>query len=230
MSDTDPTIAGDESYRLIRVLNEDRTFLCADAAENLVVLKRLDEDCLHRNQLHPSIRDRLAKIRELAHPRIAPLRGVERWKGQAFMVWVYLNGETFDDALTKPTADLSAMAAELLANTEALGRLGLVHGNLHGKNIIVRPDGRVWLTDFSPYLYTDPQVDIAAISLLLNEERLPRKVPSAAGTESQAINYRATSLVAAFICILLAVGFALIYPAVIGKSINRQPATFPSLR
>ena len=43
-----------------------------------VVLKRMDDDCLLRGQLHPSIRERLARVRELAHGGVANLYGVAR--------------------------------------------------------------------------------------------------------------------------------------------------------
>ena len=46
-----------------------------------VVLKRLDEDCLWKGQLHPSVKDRLARVRELAHQGVANLHGVERDQG-----------------------------------------------------------------------------------------------------------------------------------------------------
>jgi len=133
------------------------------------VLKRLEDDCLHRQQLHPSIKDRLARVRELAHPRIATLRTVERWNGMACLVWTYLDGETWDDAIAAEGANLPALCSALAATVDALHETGIVHGSLHGRNVIVRPDRQVWLTHVSPYLYTDPQVDIAAVVTLLRE-------------------------------------------------------------
>jgi tRNA A-37 threonylcarbamoyl transferase component Bud32 len=165
----------DEAYSLLQTLTADRTFLCTDVSSNIVVLKRLDEDCLHRRQLHPSIRERLAKVRELPHPRLATLRGVERWRGMACLVWTWLDGETWDDCVGKPMENFGALASALVEAVEALHELGIVHGNLHGRNAIVRPDGQVWLTDVSPYLYTDPAADIAAVIRILDEAvpRLP---------------------------------------------------------
>ena len=67
-----------DSYRLIQPLTPLRTFLCHDASANIVVLVKLEIDCLHGQQLHPNIRDRLAKVRELPHARLATLRHVLR--------------------------------------------------------------------------------------------------------------------------------------------------------
>ena len=156
-----------DSYRLIETLTADRTFLCSDASANVVVLVKLEEDCLHRGQLHPSIRDRLARVRDLPHPRVATLRGVERWNGLACMVWVYLDGETWEDHIRQHPAQFPALAAGLTATIGTLHDTGIVHGNLHGKNIIVRPDRQAWFTQVSPYLYADPTVDVGALTQLL---------------------------------------------------------------
>jgi hypothetical protein len=162
-------------YRLLQELVPGRTFLCCDVSENIVVLKRLDDDCLHRNQLHPSIKDRLSHVRELAHPRMATLRSVERWNGLACMVWIYLDGHSWEEAITNPNANRIELCSALAATVDALHEIGIVHGSLHGRNIIVRPDRQVWLTDVSPYLYTDPQADLAALVQLMRDiaGRLP---------------------------------------------------------
>jgi len=147
-------------------------------SENIVILKKLEDDCLHRAQLHPSIRDRLARVRELAHARIATLRSVERYEGSACLVWIYLDGEPWDDSLDTSTIDLLKLCIGLATAVDALHEIGIVHGSIHGRNIIVRPDRQVWLTHVSPYLYTDPNADIAAVIELLRQagKRLPPDV------------------------------------------------------
>src|SRR5881227_419589 len=61
-----------------------------------VVLKLLDPDCLLRPapnpKLHPSIRDRLARVRELAHAGVANLYGVEHDAGRVYLVWEFIDG------------------------------------------------------------------------------------------------------------------------------------------
>jgi hypothetical protein len=166
-SDENIIEAEPHGYRLLQELVSGRTFLCCDVSENIVVLKKLDDDCLHRQQLHPSIKDRLSHVRELAHPRMATLRSVERWNGLACMVWIYLDGNTWEDAAANTNRNLPELCSALAATVDALHEIGIVHGSLHARNVIVRPDRQVWLTDVSPYLYTDPRADIAAFVKLM---------------------------------------------------------------
>jgi len=100
---------------------------------------------------------------------MATLRSVERWDGKPYLVWIYLDGETWDDAIANPKANLPALCSSLAATVDALHEIGIVHGSIHVRNAIVRPDRQVWLTHVSPYLYTDQQVDFAAIAKLLRD-------------------------------------------------------------
>ena len=61
---TPPELCG---YRIERALAPDLSYLAIGPGGRRVVLKRVDEDCLLRNKLHPSIKDRLGRVRELAH-------------------------------------------------------------------------------------------------------------------------------------------------------------------
>ena len=74
--------AGDRSeiggYRVLRTLLSDQSWLAEAPGGRRVVLKVLDEDCLWKGQLHPNIKDRLGRVRELAHVGVANLYGVER--------------------------------------------------------------------------------------------------------------------------------------------------------
>src|SRR4051812_50121461 len=57
-----------------------------------VVLKPLDGDCLLDGQLHPMIRQRLERVRELPLTGVANLIGVERVHGDAQLVWEFVDG------------------------------------------------------------------------------------------------------------------------------------------
>src|ERR1044071_6046711 len=63
-------------YRILRTLSAGHSFLAEETGGQRVVLKVLDEDCLLRGQLHPNIHDRLERVRELAHPKVANLHSV----------------------------------------------------------------------------------------------------------------------------------------------------------
>jgi hypothetical protein len=173
------------------------TFLAIGPGGRGVVLKKLDDDCLLRGQLHPSIRERLARVRELAHGGVANLYGVglggggaeipadsEKNRaekndaeknstaagGQAWLIWEYVEGRPFDEYAADPgrsLRDLAAAGRELALALDLLHMQGIVHGSIGGGNVIVAPAGAVRLTHVSPLLYTDPGPDAEAVVHLL---------------------------------------------------------------
>jgi hypothetical protein len=141
-----------------------------------LVLKALDPDCLlqagAKPKLHASIRDRLARVRELAYGRVANLYGVERDRGKAYLVWEYVPGSTLESwAMRKDVSprELLLMARELILTVEALHSRGIVHGAIHGRNVFVDAPGKLKLTHVSPLLYTDPQQDLKCIAEMLHD-------------------------------------------------------------
>ena len=154
-----------------------------------VVLKKMDDDCLLRGQLHPSIRERLSRVRELAHGGVANLYGVARdgggkeagaegngagaggdGTGQAWLIWEYVEGQPFADYAAAPGRslhDLAAVGRELALALDLLHMQGIVHGAIGGGNVIVSPSNTVRLTHVSPLLYTDPVPDAEAVIHLL---------------------------------------------------------------
>jgi serine/threonine protein kinase len=163
-------------YRIIRALSKDKSLLALGHGDAQVVLKMLEPDCLQRGQLHPNIRDRLARVRELAHPGVANLHGVERDSGRPYLVWQYIPGknlEEFARDAASPDA-LAPLARELMLTVESLHAQGIVHGAIHPRNIIVDVVGHVRVVDISPLLYDDPAADdsaaIAAIRSVLQQK------------------------------------------------------------
>lgn len=151
-----------------RVLTPDHTFLALGPGGRNVVLKTIDPDCLLRGALHPSVRDRLSRVRELAHGSIANLFGVEREGDAAYLIWEYVEGITFDlYAANRTPRELAVAARELVMAVDLLHMQGIVHGALIGSNVIVTPGGGVRLTHISPLLYSDPGVDLECIWNLL---------------------------------------------------------------
>jgi hypothetical protein len=132
----------------------------------------LDDDCLWNGQLHPNIKDRLGRVRELAHVGVANLYGVERDDGLTYLVWEYVEGKTLEEYAASPACgqrDLLVVARELVLGVEMLHARGIVHGTIKGSNAIVTPGGRVVITHVSPLLYSEPGEDVAAVWLLLRE-------------------------------------------------------------
>src|ERR1041384_4172654 len=119
-------------YRILRTLSAGHSFLAEETGGQRVVLKVLDEDCLLRGQLHPNIHDRLERVRELAHPKVANLHSVERMGATAYLVWEYLEGQSLETyASSHLTQELLPLARQLVLAVEALHALGIVHGAIH---------------------------------------------------------------------------------------------------
>jgi hypothetical protein len=130
----------------------------------------MEEDCLLKGQLHPAVKERLARVRELAHGGVANLFGVERDAGAAWLVWEYAEGKPFDVYAADPDRSLRELAAagrEVALAVDLLHMQGIVHGSIHGGNVIVAPGGAVRLTHVSPLLYTDPGPDAEAVIAML---------------------------------------------------------------
>jgi hypothetical protein len=140
----------------------------APVAAASVVRKRLDDDCILDGELHPSIRQRLARVRELPLTHVANLLGVEKDDGGvAQLIWQFVPGTP----LEKIRGDAPAWnrwAREVILAVEALHATGIVHGAIHERNVIIDPRGEVRLTHVSPLLYTDTDHDAADVTDMLD--------------------------------------------------------------
>ena len=188
-----PTSLG--GYTIERELAPQRTYLATASDGRRVVLKMLDPACLLDGQLHPSVRERLARVRELAEKNVANLHGVERDGSYTYLVWDYVPGTTFTDASSAdwPHRDLLQLSRELVLLVEALHAGGIVHGAITGGNVVVDPSRRLRLTHISPLLYSDPRHDTQAVATLLErtvanrrETELPLGRALASARESHA--------------------------------------------
>lgn len=160
-------------YPLHSWLAEGRTALCSSDGGRLLVLKRLPNECLQGTQLHASVRDRLTRVKELAHRQVANFVGVERDRGgDAWLVWEYIDGEPLDKYLANPSRSprqVLLMLRELMLAVEGLHALGIVHGAIHPQNVIVGQTGELRLTHVSPLLHHDPDADYDAVAVLLQQ-------------------------------------------------------------
>lgn len=138
-------------------------------ADRRTILKPLDEDCLLDGELHPSIALRLNRVREIPSTVVANLHGVERIDGRPHLVWEFVPGRTLESVMDSMSPkELAAVRSELLVALQAMHSLGLVHGAVHPRNVIIAPDGQVKLTHVSALLYTDPREDLAAMETMFD--------------------------------------------------------------
>lgn len=145
-----------------------------DPGEKKFILKLLEADCLLEGKLHPSIRERLERVRELPARRVANLHGVERDGDLTYLVWDYVEGVSWgeyvkredvkrDGALGRP----GGLGRELVLAVRALHATGIVHGAIHEGNVLVDARGEVWLIDVSPLLWVEEREDARGIVELL---------------------------------------------------------------
>jgi tRNA A-37 threonylcarbamoyl transferase component Bud32 len=146
------------------------TFEARGPGGRRIVLKALDPDCLLKEGtvLHPNIRDRLNRVRELALTGVANFLGVCRdpvngYEGHAaWLMWEYVEGETFDRyaaAHSRSDRDLALLARELILTIDSLHLQGIVHGSIKASNVLIDPTGGIRLTHVSPLLYNDAAED-----------------------------------------------------------------------
>jgi hypothetical protein len=133
-----------------------------------VALKALAADCLLDGELHPSIALRLTRVRELPMTAVANLHGVERIDGSAFLIWDFVEGRPLE-GLT--ATERASVEREVRLVVETLHSHGIVHGAIHGGNIIVDGRGGVHVTHVSPLLHADEAVDLAALAKLFGAAR-----------------------------------------------------------
>jgi hypothetical protein len=155
-----------------------RSILCRESAGRLVVMKPLPRDCLQKGNLHAHVRDRLGRIRELADLGVASLHGVEEDAALGpYLIWQWLEGENLSVAAAAQASPMAGefslgVARDLVTAVEKLHVLGLVHGALHFRNVIVSTEGgeqRLTLTHVSPLVIDDPGRDVSDLLRILRE-------------------------------------------------------------
>ncbi len=91
-------------------------------------------------------------IARLDHPNLVPLLGFLQSDRRAFIVMPFVDGRTLDRLLRKEGRLTLTVAVDLFAQMcdgiAAAHELGVMHRDLKPSNVIVRPDGRVMITDF----------------------------------------------------------------------------------
>jgi serine/threonine protein kinase len=156
----------------------------ADVSQRRTVRKPVDEDCLLGGQLHPSVVERLERVRELPVISVANLLGVERDEKGVWLVWQFVPGTPLEKMLkqTHSPGQREKLIRELRLSVTAMHAHGIVHGAIHPRNVIIDPEGRVHLTHISPLLWDDPAADdyaVEEIAQMLGVTADPKSIDTA---------------------------------------------------
>jgi serine/threonine protein kinase len=140
-------------------------------------LRELPAEALENGRLREGIAERLERLQQAAHPRLANLLGMREVEGKYYLVWQKVDGQSLAEVRTELSEDdIYRALRELIDALEGLHQLGLVHGDLQTDNIIVSGDG-IYLTNSSALLWTEEQMDVRAaeqmVRSILQERRLP---------------------------------------------------------
>ena len=160
------------TYELLRELKPGVSTLVTDAFHRMLVLKRVPSACLtHTGEINASVRQRLARLREIPLTSVAQLVCTDVWQGNAVLVYQYVPGVAW--ALLS-ASEQSRLAVQLRRLVESMHGLGLIHGAIHAQNIIIDDANNAVLIDPSPLLHDDPNTDLHALDALCGENRTER--------------------------------------------------------
>lgn len=142
-----------------------------------VELQPIPPEAMENGTLRDGIAERLERLRQAPHARLAHLLDVREMDGKWFLAWEKIPGRSLaDSSVTFPEDRLYGALGELIDAVEGLHQLGLVHGNLRSENVMIADDG-VYVTNASPLLWTDEQIDIAAVGKIMRETLQGRRLP-----------------------------------------------------
>ncbi len=159
MTSTVGEIVGDR-YRIVQLLGQGgmgAVYRAWDTRLNLpVALKEmipqpgLDAEVL--NQLRDQFEQEARVLATLIHPGLVRVTDYFSWRGNAYLVMDFVEGESLADRIARegalPEGQVLAWTGQLL---EALGYCharGIIHRDIKPQNIIVTPDSRAVLVDF----------------------------------------------------------------------------------
>jgi serine/threonine-protein kinase len=91
-------------------------------------------------------------LAKLEHPNLVPLLGFIESGTRAFIIMPFIRGETLERALRRegrlPLPRVAELFSQMCAGIEHVHSHELLHRDLKPSNVIIRPDGRVMITDF----------------------------------------------------------------------------------
>jgi hypothetical protein len=152
-------------YKVSSRLSE-KVFKVRTAGGREFILKRISTS----SSSAQAIASRYARAREIMHPSLANVVGVEEHRGKHYLVYQYVKGLTVDEWVRKKGPSRAAVARLMRDAAETLDYLhkqGIVHGNPGAGNLIVAARGELRVVDIAPDPVADPVVDVKCLGGLL---------------------------------------------------------------
>jgi predicted Ser/Thr protein kinase len=112
-----------------------------------VLPREVSADTKRRDRLH--LEGRI--LQTLRHPNICAVYGTGEDNGHAFIAMEYVQGRTLHDlshGQRLPVDRVMSIAIELASALEEAKRMGVVHRDLKGTNVMLTPEGLVKVLDF----------------------------------------------------------------------------------
>jgi serine/threonine-protein kinase len=148
----------------VQALADTEVFFARDGAGRAVAVK-IVRDGVERVRREAQAMDR-------AGPRVPRVYGVHEWNGRGVLVSEWVFGETADLAASwlrgrrepRSEAKLLSLACDVVDSFAELHRAGIVHGDVHPKNVLVERNGRVRVLDLD--LAVDRREDAGSLRRL----------------------------------------------------------------
>ncbi|EJD51551.1 kinase-like protein [Auricularia subglabra TFB-10046 SS5] len=113
----------------------------------LVALKRIRYDA-DDEELPKGLRKECARLLEVDHKNILPVLGVCDWDGIGVVAEWQENGDVVAYLKKNPETPRLPLLAQVAEGLAHLHSLGLVHGNLHPRNILISSTGTARITEY----------------------------------------------------------------------------------
>ena len=169
-------------------------YLARDLALNRrVALKVLPEDASADAKRRERLRLEGRILQTLRHPNICAVYGIGEDRGRVYIAMEYVHGRTLHDVSLEQRLSIertTKIAAQLASALEEARRMGVVHRDLKGTNVMLTPDGQVKVLDFglakfaaasdqrliNPVRHTEPGLVLGTAEYMSPEQALGREV------------------------------------------------------
>jgi serine/threonine-protein kinase len=165
-------------YEVLNKIGEGTLFVVYRVKDHLlnqtVALKVIRPEIVRHTRLVQTIRRSEEVATRLPHTNAARVLSIGEDEGTTFVVTEYVTGETLEAKCAKrsplPYLEAVRIALQIADVLHYAHQNGIVHGNLHPRNVIVTSKGQVKVTDFAlAEVYSSP--------LLVHNDHSSRAIP-----------------------------------------------------